>query len=1066
MKRLMGLCLSILLVVMTLPCMEASAADHVQVNNVANPGFEEVFFGMPREWVMASGDVRLETEDRHSGEQSLRLTGVAIAYQRIYGVVGGTTYTISAYVKVEGGSTLGDVVYCKAECNTGYEDNLLKGNFSTTATGEWQLLTITFTPPADVTAFTLLLRTRKGTALWDDVAVEGQFDKAYDVSNLAPPSQSAELLPMAADGTELLKNGDFEKGLNKEMWCTSSAFLSGAYISVSDVVRPEGEGTKSIRIATNTGNKPHIYTNPTVPVQENTQYQLSFWYRTTCAHLSVKLEYSRGATFGYQETKLPYAARTYGNGWRQYAVLITTPKGATAVSVIPRLYGAGEAWIDDISLYKIEQPRLLLETDRVFYYSDRTEPCIAAVSFNTAHYSDMAQYNVMLEIRDGSTAVYISEKRAAAENMTFTFDSTLLKTLGKDYTVEACLLQKSTGKEVLRKTEIVSRWKRPERLSEDGKFLDGSEEFTPVIAYNVPETLFGEMKKAGINTVRIGLSDAKSTLKTLEAAKAAGLKVLACAYANMRPSAHPDNIGLYRETIRAISGHEALFAYVLLDEPQANLHPLEDMLYASYRLVRENDPYTPVLLVEAPALYAAYENTSKYCDILAVDPYTSAREDVLHYTAEHIGKAYEATAYKMPVVSLFRTYGTTTSLPSIDELRYQVYNAMFHGVMGYGYYKVEKAYNDTTNLTDTALWGEMQSAYKTEYIDATAAFLEGKYPIYLEMKNDTVHAKSYVKDGTIYLIALNRTATEQSVTIPLSSGDGSLAVEGFTANVTGGTTDTVSGTGQLTYTLPAMGAVRFAITPENIMDFSALSAETFSDLNGYGWAREQIEDVTAAGLMKGKTWQSFAPQAAMTRGEGAALLQKVTGVSPVVDSALAELDFTAWKTMCTSAALAVGAKSGGTRWDGGVLLENDIDKTLGTAQTLDGGKFVSRAAAAYTADRLLAWKNAGWYLLHPMEVDFAVGSESVTALPQEASTLQIAARVHCEAAGGADGAMVLVCRYKNKELLSTLALPVPETNPESNTVTTSVAVKKGETVKVFLWSKTGLLPRDSVASIN
>ncbi len=1063
MKRILELLLSVLLITSVVPFAVTATEEYVTVNNVCNPGFEEAFFGAPREWSLAAGDIRLETADAHSGNQSLLLSGVAIATQRIYGVVGGTTYTISAYVKVEGGDVLGDVVYCKAECDTGYEDNLLQGNFNTPVTGAWQPLTITFTPPQDVTAFSLLLRTKKGTALWDDVAVTGQFQKAYDVTDPTPVSKAVALSPMAENGTELLKNTGFEKGVNLEMWYTSNAFMAGEYISVSDVVRPEAAGEQSIRMASNTSNNPHIYANPSVAIEGNTQYQLSFWYRTSCKNLSVKLEYRNGATFGYQETKLPYAERTYGNGWTQYAVVITTPKDATAVSIAPRLYGTGEAWIDDISFYKIRQPRLLLTTDRVFYYSDRTEPCVATISFNTAQYTDMALYDVQLQICDGTTVRYTGEKRAAAESTVFTFDSTILETLGKDYTVEAVLFLRESGQEIERQKQTVSRWHRPERLTVDGKFLDDGVEFTPVIAYNVPEELFGEMKNAGINTVRIGLSDSKTTLNTLEAAKAAGLKVLACAYANMRPSAHPDNIGLYRETIRAISGHEALFAYVLLDEPQANLHPLEDMLYASYRLVRENDPYTPVMLVEAPVLYAAYENTSKYCDILAVDPYTSAREDVLHYTAEHIGKAYEATAYKMPVVSLFRTYGTTASLPRIDELRYQVYNAMFHGVMGYGYYKVEKAYNDTTNLTDTALWEEMQSAYETEYIDATAAFLEGKYPIYLEMKNDTVHAKSYVKDGTIYLIALNRTAAEQSVTIPLSSGDGSLSVEGFTANVTGGTTDTVSGSGQLTYTLPAMGAVRFVITPENTMDFSALSTETFVDLEGYGWAREQIEDITASGYMTGKTWQSFVPHKQMTEGEGAVLLQKITGSTVTADQPQAVLGYTTWETMCTTAVISAGIRNGGMKWDGSVLAEKDIRKTLQTAQYTEGTEYVSRAAAAYTAYRLLQWKNAAWRLLGPMETEFSVAGKSVTALPAGSSTLQITVRVCREVTEGA--AVVMVCRYEGGELLSFLRLPVPQTGGEYDTVTASVPADKGETVKVFLWGDTPLLPRDSVAWI-
>jgi len=307
----------------------------------------------------------------------------------------------------------------------------------------------------------------------------------------------------------------------------------------------------------------------------------------------------------------------------------------------------------------------------------------------------------------------------------------------------------------------------------------------------------------------------------------------------------------------------------------------------AYKLLRSRDPQTPIMLVEAPAMWKAYRSTSKYCDILCIDPYTTYEKDVLDYNQKHMDLAFRATDYKMPIMALYRTYGKEgaekTAFPDTDELRHQIYTGMFGGMIGFGFYNIDNAWQkaDGTKASFTAspTWEGLKEFKAKEYDDAAAAFVRKEYPIYSEQTAPDYKAKSYVKDGKIVLVALSTSEEDKAVTIPLSSSDGSLQVEGFTATAIGGDTASISGNRSISYTIPALGAVRFEITPENGMDFSALSKETFVDLNGYAWAREQIEDLRAKDIVNVRSYQSFAPGEKITRGELAMFLVRTLGLT-------------------------------------------------------------------------------------------------------------------------------------------------------------------------------------------
>ncbi len=907
-KRLFALILGLVMLLgmgMTVPAAETETVEYVKINNIANGSFEKTSMGSPKSWELYGSKIgegftlANGQGESHEGAVSLHTkseTESLYAMQRIKGVKPGETYTLTFWVKVMGMSETGLAVKSESYGAAGQVTGQHQTFYKDIQKKRWVELTYTLEVPAETSYVMILFRMFDGgDVYWDDISLVGLFDKSTDVS-IKPAPQVAELAPMALDGSELFTNNGFEKvdadGVSATDWKAYKNWGDEkSIVSLSETDPFQGE--KCVRIATTTGGNPWIH--QVVAVEPNTEYQFSIWYKTTTNNLAFKLEFYTGGAVsadgivdGYMQAKMSYAPAGKDEQWVQYGETFTTPDGCDTVAIYPRLFGNTEIFLDEASLYKVSQDKIIIDTDRVFYYSDREEPGVISAIFNTHHYDDAANYDVQFKIMDGISTIWGSEKMQMQDIVSAKFGMDVLAEKQKDYTSYAILTDKS-GKEVERQEQIIAKWDRPTRLTKDGKYVVDGKEVTPFVAYDVAEELWPTIEEGCINTVRIGLSTVmENTMGWLEKCEENGLLAMASVYANMKPTAFGGNASNYSKILdNGVAAHPALFAYLTLDEPQANWNQMDKDFREAYKLLRSRDPQTPIMLVEAPAMWKAYRSTSKYCDIMCIDPYTAYEKDVLDYNQKHMDLAFRATDYKMPVMALYRTYGTegaeNTAFPDVDELRHQIYTGMFGGMMGFGFYNIDNAWTkaDGTKASFTAspTWEGLKEFKAKEYDDAAAAFVRNEYPIYSEQTTPDYKAKSYVKDGKIYLVALSTSEEDKAVTIPLSSSDGSLLVKGFTATAIGGPEAQVSGNGSISYTIPALGAVRFEITPENAMDFSALSVETFVDLDGYAWAREQIEDLRAKGIVNVRSYQSYAPAEKITRGELAMFLVRTLGLT-------------------------------------------------------------------------------------------------------------------------------------------------------------------------------------------
>jgi len=590
-KRLFALCLGLTLLFgagMAVPAEEPAAVEYVKINNIANGSFEALSMGVPKFWDVHGGawgkeiQVVEEAQNVKDGKTAIRVatedsTKQVYFMQKVYGVKPGASYTLSFWVKA---MTLGSKgIAVKMEAYGA--DGKVSGESQKFFTGEatlrrWVECEYTITAPENTTWFWLLFRMYDGGEVyWDNIRCVGEFDKTTDVS-VAPAPVPATLAPMALDGGELFTNTGFEKvdadGVSATDWKAYKNWGDEkSIVSLSEV--DSFEGSKCVRIATKSGGNPWIH--QVVKVSPNTEYQFSIWYKTTTNNLAFKLEFYTGGAVsadgivdGYMQGKMSYAPAGKDGQWLQYAETFTTPDNCDTVAIYPRLFGNTEIFLDNASLYKVSQDKIIIDTDRVFYYTDREEPGVISAIFNTHHYQNFTDYDVQFKIMDGISTLWETEKMQMQDIVSAKFGMDILAEKQKDYTSYAILTDKS-GKEVERQEQVIAKWDRPTRLSKDGRYVVDGKEVTPFVAYDVAEELWPTIEEGCVNGVRIGLSTVmENTMGWLEKCEENGLLAMASVYANMKPTAFGSNAKNYSKILEnGVAAHPALFAYLTLDEP-------------------------------------------------------------------------------------------------------------------------------------------------------------------------------------------------------------------------------------------------------------------------------------------------------------------------------------------------------------------------------------------------------------------------------------------------------------------------------------------------------------------
>ncbi len=667
MKRILTTLLSVLLLLLAVPCV----ADGTE--GVTNGDFS----GGLTNWTQPAGAA---VEDG-----ALHLSGAKAVYisQRVFNVMPGKTYTLSGrYKAADGGAAL--KIEWLAPNALGSYPVVGETYKSVVAASAWQSVSQSVVAPQKAMSAVIMVRKVSQTAgdvYWDDISLTGDFSE-----------------------TEGVANGSFSD--------TFAGWSQPAGATIEDG-------------ALHLSGAPAVYITQRVHhVIAGNTYTLSGRYKAASGGAALKIEWQvENGSSSYTYVGEFYKSVPASSGWKTVEATVTAPEFATCALIMVRKVSQAsvDVYWDDISFTgtygetpKEEVPftdggTAGLSTDQVFYYSEET-----TAKATTA--SGLGGDTVRYTLSDGNQEVW---KKTAAYGTTYTFSLTSLA-LEKMYTLRAEVLK--NGKTVAEGTRQIYRVNRPKALSADGTYrkvaADGAvgEVVNPILMYNVSSDQYTKMAEAGVNVVQGYVNSTN-----IAAAKAAGVQILGVLYSGMLPAGHPNNAAITRYTVRKYKNEEAVFGWIIMDEPYYNLVDrglgdamvkydeglVDTWLANSYRIIHEEDPNHPVFVMQDGS--ARYKKAANFADILGIDAYLYEDVDNYHKLFNATQKAVNATEDKKPVYAVMQTYRYTNAKQGVDyqptaaHVRHMVYQARLAGAKGFGYYKYGQA-DGSLNLSQTATW--------------------------------------------------------------------------------------------------------------------------------------------------------------------------------------------------------------------------------------------------------------------------------------------------------------------------------------------------------------------------
>ncbi len=913
-KKGIGIFLAVLLLLGLLPAVVAMG---VEIEHVINGSFTELANEKPTGWGLGAGSLENGFSfPLEEGNVRMRLCPENIkngvyASQSIDTIVGGETYTFSAYLRIESMEEGKKRAAIKISFTGASNASPITKYYGVDSVDEnGGTVTFTFTAPEGTTSVGLLVRNEatnaadaavKTVVYWDDISIIGAMKPRTN--------ETDPFVEKPVGSMELLDDGGFEAltADGKKLAYWGGVGSTNTYsISVVEGTVADGTvhgGTHAVKMKA-TANNPLIsqrIENPEV----GATYQASLWYKidSLYAEPGFKIEWYQTDTLGEDHyingawvRKPPIESMT--DGWVQYCYHFTVPENCTYLSYMVRLYtGDGEydVTIDDASLYIIEEATILpakLSTDEIFYYTEMAEGT-ASVRLNTADFPNIAKTELALK-SETETLWSTEVPRGEGDSFARKFPLSGMEEK-KGYTLAVTLKDAAGNTLGAVQTLTIHRYPRPTNMREDGTMLVDNKPFYPVFAYHLYKEHLSYAASIGVNVSQVQGGVTLSSIQGyLDAAQTYGIKCLVPLYADMKPAGHPDNVDSTTEIINALKDHPALLAWMVMDEATSHWPDRWDLFYASYKLIRDLDPDHAVYILQNNS--AQFAELAKYTDILAYDPYPMTRVNLAQHVAKNTNIATEGVDFEKPVWSLNKAYaaenpsGNSRPLPTIMEERHMWYQALMAGASVVGYY----SYSDCiTTDPPTAmhqldparydLYTGLKEFAKAELGESYAYYLEHKYPVFAEVRDEDVWYSAYVKDGKVYMIVLNRYEEEKTVDIPLKSDGAVISIGAYTAKGIYGGTEVLSGNGNLHLTLAGSGAHVYEITPTAVVDFSSLKTTQFHDLGRASWAGQAIRELEADGIVTGTSPSSFMPNRKVTRREFATWLCGAFGEAVVTD---------------------------------------------------------------------------------------------------------------------------------------------------------------------------------------
>lgn len=632
------------------------------------------------------------------------------------------------------------------------------------------------------------------------------------------------------------------------------------------------------------------------------------------AYATIKMEaYDADGVNIYGEDAVdPFYTDTVGQ-WADINGKFSVPKGTAYILIYVRLCSAiGIVYYDNVKLTMADPPEKYTFTvnSKVQYDDNETGTATLGVDSYYDGQEVGAETAVDFSITDPATGAVVDSYSVSSmpgDTATYMYPLEKLTELQKEYEVRATA-KDAAGNVVGEYSDIIAKFKRPSRLTKDGQYTVKGEVFYPCIGYHVEPRDYQRMAEIGVNVVQMSGSSGTIETQLQEAAKY-GMMGLIMMYSGGRTGGHPDNLNSTKTMVEVLKGNENVFAIIPQDEPfmVSYTQEMKDQLWTYYKEVRKIDEDVPVYIVDSMEKYF-YEDV-KYCDVFYSENYTAGiKASKMAMTqadaAKNAGKFFGALGGVH--ASEHRAFQTA------DQLRDTFYRSFAEGVGGIGYYAISDANHvngDALYKAAPETWEGLNTFVKNEQTELFDYYVGKKYQtfgrFYPRSEDATGgYCEAWIKDGGIMLAVHNHALEERVFELQLISGNGLVSIGEYIAAPVGGATETISGNGSFKVTLPANKAVLYKVTPKSPVDFSKVSQDTgkknhfvpvgyeevnadetskpsgtFSDLDGYEWAGEQIQALYDKGVLNDKNIYAFAPGENITRADFVTFLVRTLGIA-------------------------------------------------------------------------------------------------------------------------------------------------------------------------------------------
>jgi len=747
-------------------------------------------------------------------------------------------------------------------------------------------------------------------------------------------------------GEELIENGDFEKldenGIPLGSWQTQKNWDPDyAYITQNK----DGNSSNILKVDWKSNDVNRSYARYLLGNAEPGMYELSVdvAYNLTnessgeASGLNVLVEFYRAGQVDTDAAfignkKIDRLDGQSNDRWVNITGSFSAPEETELIVIWFLVNSKGEIWLDNLSCKLTGGPDpYSMQTDQVIYYTD-DKVGTAKTMIHNYYKPGSEEYNVKVDY----SLVYEDEVLASAENIEpdsktgiseFQFDLSLMEDLLEKYQLKATV--KNSDGDVIREfSEDIIRTERPKNVKSDGTLLVDGEPFYPVIGYSVNQN-FAEAKAMGINTIH-DMSDWGNEIeKKLDGAHENGMKVIVhlcnLGISHLKPSGSPENYNTCLEWVERLKDHPALLAWDMRDEPLGGRAPGTDefktqtkSLLDGYIGIRDIDPDHPIYLLDYQPRW--YDYSQRYGDIFVTDIYVT---DDTYAVTTGVQKALEAVKGRKPVYQINQTYVSSRAygMPTIDDIRGNNYRALAAGVKGFGYFVMTNcAYSSPEvtagdmNLWDCDVYDDLVKFAQDEQPELIDYYLAKKYQTFNKEDDGGKHSlyyESWIHGDDVWMVVHNRGNEEVSAKIPLYSNNGLVKLNGATAKAIAGTQQDIDVQGSfLEVAIPRQKVYLYKLTPNSPVDFSQVTVEvanpvipgkgnpaedmkpesgTFSDLAGYEWASQQIDELFGMGILNQSTVYTYSPSANVTRGDAAGFLVKTLGLTADVKDNFADV---------------------------------------------------------------------------------------------------------------------------------------------------------------------------------